>query len=49
MIKINPFMVILVERTPFNKRYQPKLLRELEFFLSAFSDVEDNEAIGNDK
>ena len=47
--KNNPFMVILVERTPFNKNYRPILHRELEFFLSAFSDIEDNEAIGNDK
>ena len=47
--KNNPFMVILVEQTPFNKKYRPILHRELEFFLSAFSDSEDNEAIGNDK
>ena len=48
--KNNPFIVILVEQTPFNKNYRPILHRELEFFLSAFSDSEDdNENIGNDK
>ena len=48
--KNNPFIVILIEQTPFNKNYRPILHRELEFFLSAFSDSEDdNENIGNDK
>ena len=47
--KNNPFIVILVEQTPFNKNFRPILHRELEFFLSAFSDIEDNEKIENDK
>ena len=47
--KNNPFMVILVEQTPFNKKYRPILHRELEFFLSAFCDIDDNDSIGNDK
>lgn len=41
--KINPFIVILVEQTPFNINYRPILHRELEFFLTAFTDLEDNE------
>ena len=48
--KNNPFIVILVEQTPFNKNYRPILHRELEFFLNAFSDSEDeNDNIGTDK
>ena len=47
--KINPFIVILVEQTPFNINYRPILHRELEFFLTAFTDLEDNEKIGSDK
>ena len=47
----NPFIIILVEQTPFNKNYRPILHRELEFFLSAFSNDSDDEMdiIGNDK
>ena len=48
--KMNPFIIILVEQTPFSVNYRPILHRELEFFLSAFSDSEDdNDNIGNDK
>ena len=50
--KNNPFIIILVEQTPFNKNYRPILHRELEFFLSAFGDSDDedeDEKIGNDK
>ena len=48
----NPFIIILVEQTPFSVNYRPILHRELEFFLSAFSDSEDDNEdnnIGNDK
>ena len=50
--KNNPFIIILVEQTPFSKNYRPILHRELEFFLTAFSadsddDIDNN--IGNDK
>ena len=44
----NPFIIILVEQTPFNKNYRPILHRELEFFLTAFSDSEDDNE-GTDK
>ena len=49
--KNNPFIIILVEQTPFNSNYRPILHRELEFFLSAFGDSEDDdsESISNDK
>ena len=49
--KNNPFIIILVEQTPFNKNYRPILHRELEFFLSAYgnSDSDDSEVISNDK
>ena len=47
--RMNPFIMILVEQTPFNKNFRPIKHRELEFFLSTFSDLEDNENIGNDK
>ena len=50
--KNNPFIIILVEQTPYNKNYRPILHRELEFFLSAFSDSDDdtdNNNIGTDK
>ena len=53
--KNNPFIVILEERTPFSKNYRPILHRELEFFLTAFSDSDNDsnsnneEIIGNDK
>ena len=40
--KNNPFIIILVEQIPFNKNYRPILYRELEFFLSAFSDSDDD-------
>ena len=47
----NPFIIILVEQTPFNKNYRPILHRELEFFLTAFSNESDDEKdiIGSDK
>ena len=50
--KINPFIIILVEQTPFSVNYRPILHRELEFFLSAFSDSDDDNDdnnIENDK
>ena len=49
--KNNPFIIILVEQTPFSKNYRPILHRELEFFLTAFSSDSDDEKdmIGNDK
>ena len=43
----NPFIIILVEQTPFNKNFSPLSHRELEFFLSAFSEYD--EKIGKDK
>ena len=43
----NPFIIILVEQTPFNKNYSPLTHRELEFFLSAFSEFD--EKLGKDK
>ena len=43
----NPFIIILVEQTPFDKNYSPLTHRELEFFLSAFSEYD--EKIGKDK
>ena len=48
-IKVSPLIVILVEQTPFNINYRPILHRELEFFLTAFTDLEDNEKIDSDK
>ena len=47
--KNNPFIIILVEQTPFKKNFRPIIHRELEFFLTTFSDLDDNENIGNDK
>ena len=48
--KMNPFIVILVERTPFDKNYRPILHRELEFFLNTFSGPDyESDKIGNDK
>ena len=43
----NPFIIILVEQTPFDKNYAPLTHRELEFFLSAFSEFD--EKLGKDK
>ena len=43
----NPFIIILVEQTPFNKNFAPLSHRELEFFLSVFSGYD--EKIGKDK
>ena len=46
----NPFIIILLEQTPFNVNYRPISHRELEYFLSAISDFDymsDN--IGSDK
>ena len=43
----NPFIIILVEQIPFNKNFSPFSHRELEFFLSAFSEYD--EKIGKDK
>ena len=40
---------LILEQTPFNINYRPILHRELEFFLTAFTDLEDNEKIGSDK
>ena len=47
----NPFIIILVEQTPFNKNFRPILHRELEFFLNAFNNESDDEKdiIGSDK
>ena len=49
--KNNPFIIILVEQTPFSKNYRPILHRELEFFLNAFCTDSDDEPdnVGNDK
>jgi len=47
---MNPFIVILVERTPFDKNYRPLLHRELEFYLKTFNGSDDeSDQIGNDK
>ena len=43
----NPFIIILVEQTPFNKNYSPLSHRELEYFLSTFIEFDEN--IGSDK
>ena len=43
----NPFIIILVEQIQFNKNFSPLSHRELEFFLSAFSEFD--EKIGKDK
>ena len=37
----NPFIIILVEQIPFNKNFSPLCHRELEFFLSAFSEYDE--------
>ena len=43
----NPFIIFLVEQTPFDKNYSPISHRELEFFLSTFSEFDEN--LGKDK
>ena len=43
----NPFIIFLVEQTPFDKNYSPISHRELEFFLSTFSEFDEN--VGKDK
>ena len=43
----NPFIIFLVEQTPFDRNYSPLSHRELEFFLSAFSEFD--EKLGKDK
>ena len=43
----NPFIIILVEQTPFNKNYSPLSHRELEYFISTFIEFDEN--IGSDK
>ena len=41
----NPFIIILVEQTPFNKNYSPLIHRELEFFFSYLSELDENNKI----